>query len=169
MGARQRDMVYTHRSCESAYLPKIDPWITQTTLSGRVAAVVIKVWGCQPEVQVEDGCTKLWNWTASPAGDTSDVCEVEMQRLNALSFNKAQAKYSEIAGLLAADKLRSTNQHYNWGLGVKIQIVEQALARGWLALRTAAITKHSVRRKHIQIYVTTEETSIVMDALPLAP
>jgi len=30
MGARRRDMVYTHRSCERAHLPKIDPWVTQT-------------------------------------------------------------------------------------------------------------------------------------------
>jgi len=56
MGAQRRSMVYTHRSCESlsAHLPKIDPWITQTTLTGRVAAVVIEVWGCQPKVDVED-------------------------------------------------------------------------------------------------------------------
>ena len=53
MGARQRDMVYTHRSCESAHLLKIDPWVTQTTLTGRVAAVVIEVCGGQPEVDVE--------------------------------------------------------------------------------------------------------------------
>ena len=51
-------------------------------------------------------------------GDTSDVRKVEMQRLNALSFDQAQAKYSEIAGLLAADNLRSTNQHHNKGIGV---------------------------------------------------
>jgi len=53
MGARRQGMVYTHRSCENAHLPKIDPWITQRTLTGSVAAVVIEVWGCQPEVDVE--------------------------------------------------------------------------------------------------------------------
>ena len=53
MGARRRDMVYTHRSCERAHLPKIDSWVTQTTLTGRVAAVVIEVCGEQPEVDVE--------------------------------------------------------------------------------------------------------------------
>jgi len=53
MGARWRGMVYTHRSCESAHLPEIDPWITQRTLTGRVATVVIEVWGCQPEIDVE--------------------------------------------------------------------------------------------------------------------
>ena len=46
-------MVYTHRSCESAHLPKIDPWVTQTTLTGRVATVVIEVCGDQPEVDVK--------------------------------------------------------------------------------------------------------------------
>jgi len=53
MGARWRDMVYTHRSCESAHLPKIDPWVTQTTLTGRVATVVIEDCGEQPEFDVE--------------------------------------------------------------------------------------------------------------------
>jgi len=53
MGARRRGMVYTHKSCESAHLPKIDPWITQRTLTGRVAVVVMEVLGCQPEVDVE--------------------------------------------------------------------------------------------------------------------
>ena len=53
MGARWRDMVYTHMSCESAHLPKIDPWVTQTTLTGRVAAVVTEVCGEQLEVDVE--------------------------------------------------------------------------------------------------------------------
>jgi len=54
MGARRRGVVYTRRSCESAHLPKIDPWITQRTLTGTVAVAVIEVWGCQPEVDVEN-------------------------------------------------------------------------------------------------------------------
>jgi len=54
-------------------------------------------------------------------GDTLDVRKVELQRLNALSFDKAQAKYSEIAGLLAADKLKSANR----GTGVtKAQCID---------------------------------------------
>ena len=53
MGARQQDMVYTHWSCERVDLPKIDPWVTQTTLNGRVAAIVIEVCGEQPEVNVK--------------------------------------------------------------------------------------------------------------------
>jgi len=50
MGAQRRDMVYAYKSCESTYLPKIDPRVTQTTLTGRVAAVVVEVCGEQPEV-----------------------------------------------------------------------------------------------------------------------
>jgi len=53
MGARRRGMVYTHRSWESAHLPKIDPWIPQRILTGRVAVVVMEVWGCQPKFDVE--------------------------------------------------------------------------------------------------------------------
>jgi len=51
-------------------------------------------------------------WAIAMVGDTSDVCKVEKQRLNALSFAQVQAKYSEIAGLLAAENLRSLNQHH---------------------------------------------------------
>ena len=39
-------------------------------------------------------------------GDTSNVRKLEKQRLDALLFDKAQAKYSEIAGSGAADQLR---------------------------------------------------------------
>ena len=42
-------------------------------------------------------------WAITRVGDTSDVRKVEKQRLNALSFDQVQAKYSEIAGLLAAE------------------------------------------------------------------
>jgi len=67
-------------------------------------------------------------WTIARVGDTSDVHEVEMQRLNALSFDKAQAKYSEITGLLAAGKLRFTNQHHNTGMGVtKAQCIDATM------------------------------------------
>jgi len=58
----------------------------------------------------------------------SDVRKVKMQRLNALSFDQAQAKYSEIAGLLAADKLRSSNHHHNRGMGVtKAQYIDATM------------------------------------------
>ena len=54
---------------------------------------------------------------------TSDVRKVEMQRLNALSFDQAQAKYSEVAGLLATENLRSLNQHHNRGMGTPIPLL----------------------------------------------
>jgi len=72
-------------------------------------------------------CVRVWNLHGSrtayvsrtlclcgkeKANATSDVCKVEKQRLNALSFAQVQAKYSEIAGLLAAENLRSLNQHH---------------------------------------------------------
>ena len=57
-------------------------------------------------------------WAIARVGNTSDVRKVKMQRLNALSFDEAQAKCSEIAGLLAADKLRIAHQHHNRGMGV---------------------------------------------------
>jgi len=67
-------------------------------------------------------------WAIARVGDTSDVRKVQMQRLNALSFDKAQAKYSEIVGLLAADKLRPTNQHHNRGMGVtKAQCIDTTM------------------------------------------
>ena len=57
-------------------------------------------------------------WAIASVGDTSEISKVEMQRLNALSFDEAQAKFSEITGLLAADKLRTAHQHHNRGMGV---------------------------------------------------
>jgi hypothetical protein len=49
-------------------------------------------------------------WAIARVGDTSDVRKVEEQRLHALSFDEAQAKYSEITGSLAANALRVANQ-----------------------------------------------------------
>jgi len=67
-------------------------------------------------------------WAIARLEDTSDVRKVEMQRLNTLSFEEAQAKYSEIAELLAADKLRTTHQHHNRGMGVtKAQFIEATM------------------------------------------
>jgi len=48
----------------------------------------------------------------------SDVRKVEKQRLNALLFDEAQARYSEIAGPLAADTLRVAHQDQNRGIRV---------------------------------------------------
>jgi len=68
-------------------------------------------------------------WAIARVGDTSDVRKVEKQRLNALCFDQAQAKYSEIAGLLAAENLRSLNQHHNWGIEVtKAQHIDATMA-----------------------------------------
>jgi len=51
------------------------------------------------------------------------------QRLNALSFDQAQAKFSEIAGLLATENLRSLNQNDNRGMGVtKAQYIDATMA-----------------------------------------
>jgi len=52
-------------------------------------------------------------WAIARVGDTSDVRKVEEQRLHALSFDEAQAKYSEIAGSLAANALRVAHQNQN--------------------------------------------------------
>jgi len=45
--------------------------------------------------------------------DTSDVRSMEEQRFNTMSFDEAQAKYTEIAGSLAANALRLANQYQN--------------------------------------------------------
>jgi len=41
------------------------------------------------------------------------VRKVENQRLDALLFDEAQTKYSEIAGSVAADQSRVEDQHQN--------------------------------------------------------
>jgi len=62
-------------------------------------------------------------------GATSDVREVEKQRLNAVSFEEAQDKYTEVAGELAADTLRVARKDQNRGQGVtKAQCVEATMA-----------------------------------------
>ena len=73
-------------------------------------------WALLPPTDV-DGFVSGKNLAIARVGGTSDVRKVEKQRLNALSFDQAQAKYSEIAGLLAADNLRSIDQHLNRGNG----------------------------------------------------
>ena len=57
-------------------------------------------------------------WAFARVGNRSDVRKVEKQRLNALLFDEAHAKYSEIAGSVAANQLRVAHQHQNRGMGV---------------------------------------------------
>ena len=66
----------------------------------------------------------MYNWLAGVQflefmvfrlGATSDVREVEKQRLNAVSLEEAQDKYAEVAGELAADTLRVAHQNQNRG------------------------------------------------------
>jgi len=59
----------------------------------------------------------------------SDVREVEKQRLNAVLFEEAQDKYTQVAGELAADTLRVAHKDQNRGQGVtKAQYVEATMA-----------------------------------------
>jgi len=73
--------------------------------------------GVLPPTDV-DGFVNGKIWAIVRVGDTSDVHKLEKQRLDALLFDKAQAKYSEIAGSVAADQLRVEHQHQNRGMGV---------------------------------------------------
>ena len=55
--------------------------------------------------------------------------EVEKQRLNAVLFEEAQDKYTQVAGELAADTLRVAHKDQNRGQGVtKAQYVEATMA-----------------------------------------
>ena len=68
-------------------------------------------------------------WAIARLGATSDVREVEKQRLNAVSLEEAQDKYTEVAGELAADTLRVAHQNQNRGQGVtKAQYAEATMA-----------------------------------------
>jgi len=57
-------------------------------------------------------------WAIARLGATSDVREVKRQRLNAVSFEEAQDKYTEVAGELAADTLRVAQKDQNRAQGV---------------------------------------------------
>jgi len=57
-------------------------------------------------------------WATARLRATSDVHEMEKQRLNAVSFEEAQDKYTEVAGELAADTLRVAHTHQNRDQGV---------------------------------------------------
>ena len=67
--------------------------------------------GAGPPTSV-DGFVGGKIWAIARVGNTSDVCKVEKQRLHPLSFEEAQAKYSDIAGSLAAN----AHQHQNRGM-----------------------------------------------------
>ena len=68
-------------------------------------------------------------WAIARLGATSDVREVEKQRLNAVLFEEAQDKYTQVAGELAADTLRIVHKDQNRGQGVtKAQHVEATMA-----------------------------------------
>jgi len=62
-------------------------------------------------------------------GATSDMREVENQQPNAVSFEEAQDKYTQVAGELAADTLRVAHKDQNRDQGVtKAQYVEATMA-----------------------------------------
>ena len=63
MGALWWGMANTHRSCDTAQLHKNEPWITQRTYIVRVNAVVIEVWGCQPQVDIIDLLHNFFKFT----------------------------------------------------------------------------------------------------------
>ena len=81
-------------------------------------------WALLPPAEVNGFVSgKIW------AIARSDVREVEKQRLNAVSFEEAQDKYTEVAGELAADTPRVAHQNRNRGQGVtKAQYVEATMA-----------------------------------------
>ena len=81
-------------------------------------------WALQPPSDV-NGFVNGKIWAIARLGATSDVHEVEKQRLNAVLFEEAQDKYTQVAGELAADTLRQAHKHQNRGQGVtKAQYVE---------------------------------------------
>ena len=89
-------------------------------------------WALQPPSDVNgfvSGRVSGKTWAIARWGATSDVREVEKQRLNAVLFEEAQDKYTQVAGELAADTLRIAHKHQNRGQGVtKAQYVEATMA-----------------------------------------
>jgi len=85
-------------------------------------------WALQPPSDV-NGFVSGKIWAIARLGATSDVREVEKQRLNSVLFEEAQDKYTQVAGELAADTLRQAHKHQNRGQGVtKAQYVEATMA-----------------------------------------
>ena len=74
-------------------------------------------WALVPPTDVE-GFVGGKIWAIARVGDTSDVRKVEKQRLHTLWFDEARAKYSDIAGSLAANKLKGAHQHQIRGFWV---------------------------------------------------
>jgi len=69
-------------------------------------------WALQPPSDV-NGFVNGKIWAIARLGATSDVHEVEKQRLNAVLFEEAQDKYTQVAGELAADTLRVAHKDQN--------------------------------------------------------
>jgi len=86
-------------------------------------------WALQPPSGV-NGFISGKIWAIARLGATSDVREVEKQRLNAVSFEEAQDKYTEVAPVeLTADTLRVAHKDQDRGQGVtKAQHVEATMA-----------------------------------------
>jgi len=86
-------------------------------------------WALQPPSDV-NGFVSGKIWAIARLGATSDVHEVEKQRLNAVSFEEALDKYTDVTpGELAADTLRVAHKDQDRGQGVtKAQYVETTMA-----------------------------------------
>ena len=52
-------------------------------------------------------------WATARLRATSDVHEMEKQRLNTVSFEEAQDNYTQVAGVMAADTLRVVHKDQN--------------------------------------------------------
>ena len=59
-------------------------------------------WALKPPTNVK-GVVSGKIWAIARVGDTSDVRQVEKQRLDSLNLDEARSKYSEIAGFRAAN------------------------------------------------------------------
>ena len=74
-------------------------------------------WALRPPSDV-NGFVSGKIWAIARLGATSGVRQVEKQRLNAVLFEEAQNKYTQVAGELAADTLRVAHEDQNRGQGV---------------------------------------------------
>ena len=84
-------------------------------------------WALNPPTNVE-GFVSGKIWAIARVGDTSDVRQVEKQRLDSLNLDEARSKYSEIAGFRAANELMNAHEHHNRGLGVtKAQYIQSTM------------------------------------------
>ena len=84
-------------------------------------------WALNPPTNVE-GFVSGKTWAIARVGDTSDVRQVEQQRLHSLNLNEARSKYSETAGFRAANELKNAHEHHTRGLGVtKAQYIQATM------------------------------------------